>query len=134
MEHGPSNSPNDHVPPDSPRPPTASLEVATVHSPLFSNRVVYGRDGPHRREARVGTTDILTILFTDLVGSTGALARLVEERAEKLRQMHFSVLREAISRTQGTEVKNLGDGLMVAFAAASDAVADRPAGHRRLSR
>ena len=75
-----------------------------------------------------------TILFTDLVGSTGALARLVEERAEKLRQMHFSVLREAISRTQGTEVKNLGDGLMVAFAAASDAVADRPAGHRRLSR
>ncbi len=70
----------------------------------------------------MGTTGIVTILFTDLVGSTETLARLGEERAEELRQSHFSLLREAISRTQGTEVKNLGDGLMVTFAAASDAV------------
>jgi hypothetical protein len=70
----------------------------------------------------MGTTGVVTILFTDLVGSTDLLARLGEERAEQLRQTHFSLLREAIGRTQGTEVKNLGDGLMVAFAAASDAV------------
>ena len=71
----------------------------------------------------MGTTGLVAILFTDLVGSTEADARLGEERAEQLRQTHFAVLREGIRKHAGTEVKNLGDGLMVAFGAASDAVA-----------
>jgi class 3 adenylate cyclase/tetratricopeptide (TPR) repeat protein len=82
----------------------------------------------------MGTTGIVTLLFTDLVGSTDTLARLGEERAEQLRQTHFSLLREAISRTQGTEVKNLGDGLMVIFAAASDAVGCAVAMQQSLER
>ncbi len=57
----------------------------------------------------------LTILFTDLVGSTEILSRLREEGAEKLRQAHFTILREAVARHEGEEVKNLGDGLMVVF-------------------
>ena len=71
----------------------------------------------------VGATGLVAILFTDLVGSTEAAARLGEERAEQLRQTHFALLREGIRHHAGTEVKNLGDGLMVAFGAASDAVA-----------
>ncbi len=71
----------------------------------------------------MGTTELVTVLFTDLVGSTDALARLGEDAAEQLRQAHFSILREAIAPTSGREVKNLGDGLMVVFASASDAVA-----------
>jgi class 3 adenylate cyclase/tetratricopeptide (TPR) repeat protein len=71
----------------------------------------------------VGTTGLVAILFTDVVGSTEAVARLGEERAEQLRQTHFALLREGIRAHAGTEVKNLGDGLMVAFGAASDAVA-----------
>lgn len=71
----------------------------------------------------MGTAGLVAILFTDLVGSTDAAARLGEERAEQLRQTHFSLLREAIKGHAGTEVKNLGDGLMVAFGAASDAAA-----------
>ena len=70
----------------------------------------------------MGATDIITILFTDLVQSTGALARLGEERADELRQTHFTLLRDAIADHRGVEVKNLGDGLMVAFTSASDAV------------
>jgi class 3 adenylate cyclase/tetratricopeptide (TPR) repeat protein len=71
----------------------------------------------------VGTTGLVAILFTDIVGSTETVARLGEERAEQLRQTHFALLREGIRAHAGTEVKNLGDGLMVAFGAASDAVA-----------
>jgi class 3 adenylate cyclase/tetratricopeptide (TPR) repeat protein len=63
------------------------------------------------------------MLFTDLVGSTELAARLGAERAEALRQAHFALLREQIGCHRGTEVKNLGDGLMAAFGAASDAVA-----------
>jgi class 3 adenylate cyclase len=63
------------------------------------------------------TTVLVAILFTDVVGSTEIAAHLGEERAEQIRQSHFAVLREAIRAHAGTEVKNLGDGLMVAFEA-----------------
>ena len=65
----------------------------------------------------------VTVLFTDLVGSTALLARLGEERAEELRREHFGLLRQALGKTAGLEVKNLGDGLMVVFPSAADGVA-----------
>jgi class 3 adenylate cyclase/tetratricopeptide (TPR) repeat protein len=71
----------------------------------------------------VAASGLVVILFTDLVGSTEMAARLSAERADELRQMHFAALREEIRDHAGTEVKSLGDGLMVAFGAASDAVA-----------
>ena len=76
----------------------------------------------------------MAILFTDLVGSTEAAARLGEEAAEEFRQAHFALLREGIRDHGGSEVKNLGDGLMVAFAAASDAVACAVAMQQALAR
>jgi class 3 adenylate cyclase len=65
----------------------------------------------------------ITVLFTDLVGSTALLSRVGEDRAEALRREHFSLLREAIASSGGREVKNLGDGLMVVVPSAADAVA-----------
>ena len=43
-------------------------------------------------------------------------------RADQLREEHFELLRDAIASSGGREVKNTGDGLMVAFASASAAV------------
>jgi DNA-binding SARP family transcriptional activator len=65
----------------------------------------------------------VTLLFTDQVGSTETLQRLGDEEGERLRRAHFGLLREAASLHRGEEVKNLGDGLMVAFVSAIDAVA-----------
>ena len=65
----------------------------------------------------------VTLLFTDLVGSTELLDRLGDDAAETLRRRHFSILREAVTAQGGQEVKNLGDGLMVVFRSAVDAVA-----------
>lgn len=64
----------------------------------------------------------VTLLFTDLVGSTELLGRLGEDAAAEHRRRHFGALREAVARTGGREVKSLGDGLMVAFETASAAV------------
>ncbi len=64
----------------------------------------------------------VTILFTDLVGSTELSSRLSAEEADDLRRRHFSILRQSILKSGGTEVKNLGDGLMVAFNSASSAL------------
>jgi DNA-binding SARP family transcriptional activator/class 3 adenylate cyclase len=69
------------------------------------------------------TTGTVTLLFTDQVGSTETLERLGDEEGERLRRAHFGLLREAAAMHGGEEVKNLGDGLMVAFVSAIDAVA-----------
>ncbi len=68
-------------------------------------------------------TGTVTLLFTDQVGSTETLQRLGDEEGERLRRAHFGLLREAAAMHGGEEVKNLGDGLMVAFVSAVDAVA-----------
>ena len=65
----------------------------------------------------------ITVLFTDLVGSTELVSSLSPEAGDEVRRRHFSALRQAITETGGTEVKNLGDGLMVVFSTASAALA-----------
>src|SRR3990172_1095170 len=67
--------------------------------------------------------ETVTVLITDLVGSTGLASRLGPVAADDLRREHFGVLRKAIGGTSGTEIKNIGDGLMVVFQGAADAVA-----------
>jgi len=67
------------------------------------------------------TTGTVTLLFTDLVGSTELMDRLGDDASERLRRKHFSILREAASGHGGREVKNLGDGLMLAFPSALSA-------------
>ncbi|MCB1256978.1 MAG: AAA family ATPase [Microthrixaceae bacterium] len=65
----------------------------------------------------------VSVLFTDLVGSTAMSTSVSPKVADELRREHFSVLRQAIAKADGTEVKNLGDGLMVVFSTASAALA-----------
>src|SRR3954470_14102139 len=67
-------------------------------------------------------THTITVLFTDLVGSTSLASSVGPVVAEELRQEHFGLLREAVTGAGGEEVKNLGDGLMVTFPSASRAV------------
>jgi class 3 adenylate cyclase len=71
----------------------------------------------------VGTSGLVTILFTDLVGSTALSQDVGDEVADDLRRDHFQVLRQAIGRTGGSEVKTIGDALMVSYPGAADAVA-----------
>ena len=65
----------------------------------------------------------LTVLFTDAVASTEALARLGDERFRVVQQAHLDLLRNAAATHEGREVKSLGDGLMVVFTGAADALA-----------
>ena len=71
----------------------------------------------------MATIQTVTVLFTDLVGSTELSSSLGPEAADALRLTHFGLLRGAIQGAGGTEVKNLGDGLMVAFTSLSRALA-----------
>jgi class 3 adenylate cyclase/tetratricopeptide (TPR) repeat protein len=66
--------------------------------------------------------ETVSILITDLVGSTRLESRVGPIVSEELRQEHFGLLREAVGEAGGREVKNTGDGLMVAFESAAAAV------------
>jgi class 3 adenylate cyclase len=80
------------------------------------------------------SVELATILFTDLVGSTRLAASVGPVRADQLREEHFELLRDAIAISGGREVKNTGDGLMVAFASASAAVECAVAMQQRFER
>jgi class 3 adenylate cyclase len=54
----------------------------------------------------------VTLLFTDLVDSTGLLQRVGEERAQHVMWVHRQLLREALAGHGVAEVKWLGDGLL----------------------
>jgi class 3 adenylate cyclase/tetratricopeptide (TPR) repeat protein len=68
------------------------------------------------------TSGLVTLLFTDLVGSTELLSRAGDEEAQRIFSAHHQLLAEAVAQHGGQEVKWLGDGLMVAFPSAADAV------------
>ncbi len=67
-------------------------------------------------------SQVIAVLFTDLVDSTGLLDRLGDEAAHEASLQHFELLRTAIADHGGREVKSLGDGLMVEFQSPVSAV------------
>ncbi len=65
----------------------------------------------------------VTLLFTDLVGSTESLVALGENRFDSLRDEHDVLVGGTITAHHGEVVKGMGDGFMAAFRRAGDAVA-----------
>ncbi len=65
----------------------------------------------------------LTLLFTDLKGSTELYDRTGDVYAYSIVQEHFRVLSEAVRRHDGAIVKTMGDAIMASFSSSKDAVA-----------
>ncbi|MEE8550188.1 MAG: AAA family ATPase [Gemmatimonadota bacterium] len=65
----------------------------------------------------------VTVLFTDVVGSTDLTTRQGDEAAQEILRTQRDLVRQQVQEHSGHEVKGLGDGFMVAFASARRAVA-----------
>ena len=78
-------------------------------------------------------TGTVTLLFTDVEGSTLLLERLGAERFAEALTLHRRVLREAFARHGGYEVDEEGDAFFVAFSRAADAVAAADESQRALA-
>jgi class 3 adenylate cyclase len=64
----------------------------------------------------------LTLLFTDLVGSTESLVALGEDRFDAVRDEHDVLVGGTLATYAGEIVKSTGDGYMATFRQAGDAV------------
>jgi class 3 adenylate cyclase len=67
-------------------------------------------------------TETVTVAFSDLVNSTGLAADLGHDAYEAVRRDHFNALRAAVAQYGGSVVKGTGDGLLLKFASAANAV------------
>ncbi len=65
----------------------------------------------------------MTVVFTDLEGSTEMLERLGERRWLVIMSEHNRLIRERVAAHDGAIVKSTGDGFMILFASASAGLA-----------
>jgi class 3 adenylate cyclase len=58
---------------------------------------------------------VLTVLFTDIVGSTARATELGDRRWRRLLEEHDSVVRADLARFRGREIETTGDGFLATF-------------------
>ncbi|HEV3485366.1 MAG TPA: adenylate/guanylate cyclase domain-containing protein, partial [Vicinamibacterales bacterium] len=75
----------------------------------------------------------MTILFTDIEGSTRLLQALGTDEYGRLLADHHRLMREAIAACQGVEIKTEGDAFFVVFVSAHDAVTAAVQAQRSLA-
>ncbi len=71
---------------------------------------------------RVAQGAPVTILFTDIEGSTSMTQRLGDAAAQGLLRAHNDIVRAALGTHGGSEIKHTGDGIMASFPSASRAI------------
>jgi hypothetical protein len=89
-------------------PPAAAIPPATLLAPAVSSRPApkSGTDAERRH---------LTVMFCDLVGSTGLAAKLDAEDWRNLVNAYLDEASKAVTGLGGHVLKKLGDGLMALF-------------------
>ncbi len=58
---------------------------------------------------------LATVLFTDIVGSTRTAAEVGDREWRRLLERHYELVRAALDRWRGREVKAIGDGFLATF-------------------
>lgn len=101
--------------------PNDVAEVDQTEVLSFMGRIADIPKGERRSNLPVDRA-MRTIMFTDLVGYTSFMSRLGDERAFELLREHNSVIRDALTKFGGREIKHTGDGVMAAFDEADQAL------------
>lgn len=73
------------------------------------------------RRARAAT-ELVTVLFTDIVSSTAIAQELGDRRWRALVAAHHDLVRQALRRYRGRELDTAGDGFFAAFSKPADAI------------
>jgi len=65
---------------------------------------------------------IISVMFTDIVGSTQMTQTYGDKLAQELVHRHNTIVRQALTACNGEEIKQTGDGIMASFVWASNAL------------
>lgn len=71
---------------------------------------------------RESVSQPVTVLFTDIAGSTAMTQKLGDAGAQEVVRAHNRIVRNAIQSFAGKEVKHTGDGIMASFPSAAQGV------------
>lgn len=93
----------------------ARLLASQTFRDFFRSEVIRATEGISVRD--------VTLLFTDLKGSTALYERIGDLNAYVQVQRHFEQLQDVTVRHRGAVTKTIGDAVMAAFLAPADAVA-----------
>ena len=78
-------------------------------------------------------TGVVTVMFTDVEGSTDLTRRLGDEAARRTIESHKRIVREALAEHGGREIDSIGDGFMITFLSTRRAIACAVAIHKALA-
>jgi class 3 adenylate cyclase len=116
------------------------LEVAGGHWPwmtedaglLMDEIESFVREATGTRGVAEPDRVLMTVAFTDIVGSTEMAARIGDRRWRELLEVHDSVGRREVGAARGRVVKSTGDGLLATFDGPARAVQAVEATERAL--
>jgi adenylate cyclase len=108
------------------------LTVAQAGRDAMSNFLLGDEDGAHlglrdvfsqwNRKGGEAKKQMMTVLFTDMVGSTDMTQARGDVAAQEIVRRHNLIVRNALAKYGGNEVKHTGDGIMASFYSATGAV------------
>jgi class 3 adenylate cyclase len=104
-----------------PEPAAPAIPAGRVPAPVPTPTPTYGAT-PAAIDPSGLDGDTVTLLFTDIVDSTGLAEHLGDQRWFGVLSAHNALVREQVARHGGEEVKAQGDGFMVAFRSARRAL------------
>ena len=101
-----------------------SLQGIDVSSPQTSIEAVVSAVEVERPnlQPHAAPDGTVTVMFTDIEGSTAMTERLGDHKAQDVLHIHNAIIREQVAAHQGFEVKSQGDGFMLAFSSARRAL------------
>lgn len=98
---------------------TAGAEVLRSSTALAA---AAGQIGAAHPAAPQFASNVITVMFTDMVGSTDLTAAIGDQAMQVLIHRHDAIVRQAVAAHGGREIKHTGDGIMAAFPTSRDGV------------
>ncbi|OAN50893.1 adenylate/guanylate cyclase domain-containing protein [Magnetospirillum moscoviense] len=108
------------------------LSVAQAGRDAMGNFLLGDEDGAHlglrdvftnwNRKGGETKKQMMTVLFTDMVGSTDMTQQRGDAAAQEIVRRHNLIVRNALAKYGGNEVKHTGDGIMASFYSAAGAI------------
>ena len=99
----------------------AMIDKIEVQAPP-GDRLLAAIERWNRPKDDQGGKEPITVVFTDIVGSTNMTQTLGDQGAQTVVRTHNTIVREALSLHSGKEIKHTGDGIMASFASGSEAI------------